>query len=74
MQPLCLRRISVVRVYVYLNIATTMDPAGQDPRHLAPRNRDTGLQVTVVNTPTLWDLCAIAQVRANGTACFAVML
>ena len=74
-QPLFLHRISVVCVYVYLNIATTMDPAGQDPHHLVPRNRDPGLQAAVVvNTPTSWDLRAIAQVRANGTACFSVML
>ena len=32
-QPLSLHRISVVSVYVYLNIATTTDPAGQNPRH-----------------------------------------
>ena len=33
MQPLFLHRISVVRVYVHLNTATTTDPAGRDLRH-----------------------------------------
>ena len=68
---LFLHRISVV--CVYLNTATTMDPAGQDLHHLVPRNRDPGLQVAVVvNTPTSWELHAIAQVRADGTECFSV--
>ena len=78
MPSLFLHRISVVRVYVYI-ATTTADPAGQDlrhlahPRHLVPRNRDPGLQVAVVvNTPTSWELHAIAQVRADGTECFSV--
>ena len=74
MQPLFLHRISVVRVYVYI-AATTTDLAGRDLRHLVPRNRDPGLRAAVVvNTPTSWDLHAIAQIRADGTECFSVML
>ena len=74
MQPLFLHRISVVHVYLHI-AATTQDPAGWDPGHLAPRNRDPGLRAAVVvNTPTSWDLHAIAQIRADGTECFSVML
>ena len=36
MLSLFLHRISVVRVYLYI-AATTLDPVGQDPRHLGGR-------------------------------------